>query len=266
MSLSPTQRGFAEVYSNRDLPGEALADSASWLLEPIIRATSFVQTTPFFSWLRNITQVQEFSEVSRQLFHHSITLPRAIGLMLAATSRHESHLYKLYASHAHEEADHHLLALNWMLQHGIVSSRAELDAMRPTTETTSCINIAYHIAVERDHDMWIATMNTAIERCFWLLFCEVASKMKELGAGHEYFDVHVTADEHHSTAGLAYLSKFAPQSPRAALIVGAALEGISLWTSMIHSWIGMSFCPIFNLDGTLRKPPTCDDHCTNERR
>ena len=75
--------------------------------------------------------------------------------------------------------------------------------------------------------------------------------MHELGAGDEYFDVHVEADEHHSIMGLEFLSSVDPASHRAKVLLSKALEGVSLWAAMLHSWIGIGMLPVFNLDGTL---------------
>ena len=225
--------------------------SHDWVVLPIRTATSSLEETPFFDWLRHIQHVRDFAPVARQLYHHSLTLPRAIAFMLSVTDRSASHLYKLYAEHAYEEADHHLLALDWMLQHGLAASKKELDDSFPTIETTSYINIAYHIAMERDHDMWIATMQTAIERCFFIFFEVASRKMNELGAGHEYFDIHVTADEHHSTADLEFLSAVDPTSSRATALRTHALDGVALWAAMVHSWIGIPFHPRFDPEGKM---------------
>jgi hypothetical protein len=51
--------------------------------------------------------------------------------------------------------------------------------------------------------------------------------------------------------GLEYLSDIDPMSHRAQRLLSKALEGVSLWASMIHSWIGMRVLPAFKLDGTL---------------
>ena len=51
--------------------------------------------------------------------------------------------------------------------------------------------------------------------------------------------------------GLEYLSDIDPASHRAKVLLSKALEGVSLWAAMIHSWIGMTVSTTFNLDGSL---------------
>ena len=75
--------------------------------------------------------------------------------------------------------------------------------------------------------------------------------MHMLGIGDLYFDVHVEADEHHSIMGLEHIDPHDPQSPRGKELISKALEGISLWASMLHSWVGIDLHPKFNLDGTV---------------
>jgi hypothetical protein len=77
--------------------------------------------------------------------------------------------------------------------------------------------------------------------------------MHTLGADDAYFDVHVTADEHHSIMGLEYIDPHDPQSPRGKALIAKALEGISLWASILHLWIGIDLHPKFNLDGSVVK-------------
>ncbi|MCI0427492.1 MAG: hypothetical protein L0Z46_05715 [Nitrospiraceae bacterium] len=50
-----------------------------------------------------------------------------------------------------------------------------------------------------------------------------------------------------------YIDPHDPQSPRGKVLIAKALEGISLWASMLHSWIGIDLHPKFNLDGSVVK-------------
>lgn len=140
-----------------------------------------------------------------------------------------------------------------MLQHKILKDRSEINQVIPTPATNACINIAYQLANERDREKWLVTINSGIELCSNQFFKVVAPKMRELGAGHEYFDVHVEADEHHSIMGLEHVEQRDPNSLRGRILISKALESISLWAAMLHSWIGQNVFPLFDLDGNLRK-------------
>ncbi len=120
-----------------------------------------------------------------------------------------------------------------------------------TTETNACVNLAYQLAVEQDREKWLVSINSGIERCSNDFFKALAPKMRELGAGDEYFDIHVSADEHHSIMGMEHLQRHEPASRRGKQLLAKALESISLWAAMLHSWIGMSYWPRFQLDGSL---------------
>jgi hypothetical protein len=176
-----------------------------------------------------------------------------MGLMLGTTPLSENHMMPFYASHAYGEADHHEMLMRWMLQFNILKNREEINEVIPTPETNACINLAYQLAIEQDRKKWLVAVNSGIERCSNQFFKAVAPKMHEFGAGDEYFDVHVEADEHHSIMGMDYIE---PQDPETILgkhLIAKALEGITLWGAMIHSWIGLDVFPIFGLDGSLEE-------------
>jgi hypothetical protein len=171
--------------------------------------------------------------------------------MLGFTAMRENVMMPFYSKHAFGESDHHMLLRDWMRKHGLISHDRELELVLPSIETNACINLAYQLAIEQDRDKWLVTVNSGIERCSNDFFKVVAPKMRALGAGDVYFDVHVEADEHHSIMGLEYLSDIDPASHRAEQLLSKALEGVSLWASMIHSWIGMRVLPAFKLNGSL---------------
>ncbi|HIP48773.1 MAG TPA: hypothetical protein EYG92_07400 [Lutibacter sp.] len=110
---------------------------------------------------------------------------------------------------------------------------------------------------EQDREKWLVGLNSGIERCSNDFFKAIAPKMHKLGVGDEYFDVHVEADEHHSIMGLDYITKYEADSTRGKILIAKALEGIELWASMIHSWIGISTYPKFNLKGEIIKDIKC---------
>jgi pyrroloquinoline quinone (PQQ) biosynthesis protein C len=227
----------------------------AWLVEPLYAASDLVAEMPFFRWVKELRTPQEFKCVAEQLYFHSATFPKVMGIMLGLTPMRENAMMPFYSKHAFGEADHHMLLRRWMRKHGLIASDAELDLVITSTETNACINLAYQLAIEQDRDKWLVTINSGIERCSNDFFKAVAPKMHELGAGDVYFDVHVEADEHHSIMGLEYLSDIDPASHRARTLLSKALEGVSLWASMIHAAIGMSVSPAFKLDGTLAASP-----------
>jgi pyrroloquinoline quinone (PQQ) biosynthesis protein C len=230
---------------------DSLRRKHAWLVEPLYVASDLVAEMPFFHWVRELRAPQEFKRVAEQLYYHSATFPKVMGLMLGFTPMRENSMMPFYSKHAFGESDHHMLLRRWMRKHGLIESDAELDLVLPSTETNACVNLAYQLAIEQDREKWLVTINSGIERCSNDFFKAVAPKMHALGAGDVYFDVHVEADEHHSIMGLEYISDIDPMSHRAKQLLSKALEGVSLWASMIHSWIGMSVSPAFKLDGAM---------------
>jgi len=229
----------------------SLRKSHAWIVEPIYRASDSVLDLPFFSWVRSIEHPIDFKPAATQLYYHSATFPKVMGLMLGLTPMRENPMMPFYAKHAFGEADHHQLLMAWMLKHGVLSSPSELDDVIPSIETNACVNLAYQMAIEQDRSKWLVCLNSGIERCSNDFFKVVAPIMHRLGAGDVYFDVHVEADAHHSIMGLEYLEPLDPSSPRAKQLVAKALEGISLWAAMLHSWIGMQVFPHFDLSGKV---------------
>ncbi len=230
---------------------DALRRKHAWLVEPLYAASDRVAAMPFFDWIGSLRSPHEFKPVAEQLYHHSATFPKVMGIMLGLTPMRENVMMPFYSKHAFGESDHHMLLCRWMLQHGLISSEDELHAVLPTIETNACVNVAYQLAIEQDRDKWLVTINSGIERCSNDFFKAVAPKMHALDAGDVYFDIHVGADEHHSIMGLEYLNDIDPASHRAKMLLSKALEGVSLWAAMIHSWIGMTVSTTFNLDGSL---------------
>jgi hypothetical protein len=228
-----------------------LREKHAWIVKPIYRASDAVLAMPFFTWVKAIRSPKEFKPAAVQLYHHSATFPKVMGVMLGLTPMAENHMMPFYAKHAFGEADHHAMLMEWMLRQKLLSSAAEIDTVILTTETNACINYAYQMAIEQDRDKWLVGLNSGIERCSNDFFKVVAPKMHELGAGDAYFDVHVEADEHHSIMGLEYIDPQDANSVRGKKLIAKALEGISLWASMLHSWIGVDLHPRFNVDGSL---------------
>lgn len=223
-----------------------------WLTEPLYRASDAVREMPFFEWLNQLKEPRDFKPAAVQLFYHSATFPKVMGLMLGTTPLSENHMMPFYAKHAFGEADHHELLMRWMLKHGLLTNRQEIETIITTTETNACVNLAYQLAIEQDRAKWLVTINCGIERCSNDFFKAVSPKMREIGAGDAYLDIHVEADEHHSIMGLEYIEPQDPEHPRGRQLIAKALEGISLWAAMLHSWIEIDWMPHFNLDGSLK--------------
>ena len=228
-----------------------LLEQHSWIVKPIYRASDTVLTMPFFKWLNEIQSPHDFKHAAEQLYYHSATFPKVMGLMLGLTPMSENHMMPFYAKHAFNEADHHAMLMDWMLRHKLLTSADEIKAVIPTTETNACVNYAYQMAIGQDRDKWLVGLNSGIERCSNDFFKAVAPKMHKLGVGDAYFDIHIEADEHHSVMGLEYIEPHDPLSPRGNELITKSLEGISLWASMLHSWIGIDLHPRFNLDGSV---------------
>lgn len=229
----------------------ALRAQHAWIVDPIYRASDAVLEMPFFQWLSKIKTPQEFKPAAVQLWYHSATFPKVMGLMLGLTSLRQNPMMPFYAKHAFGEADHHEMLMGWMLQHGLLHHKEEIFEIIPTLETNACINYAYQMAVEQDRDKWLVGLNSGIERCSNDFFKAAAPKMQSIGAGHAYFDVHVEADEFHSIMGLDYIDAHDPHSLRGRQLISKALEGISLWAAMLNSWIDVDVLPKFDLNGEL---------------
>jgi heme oxygenase-like protein len=240
------------VYAEVDITQLALLRQRhAWIVEPLYRASAVVRAMPFFRWVQGLRSPRDFKPAAVQLYYHSATFPKVMGLMLALTPMSENSMMPFYAKHAFGEADHHAMLMDWMLRYGLLASAEEITAVIPTTETNACVNYAYQMAIEQDRDKWLVGLNSGIERCSNDFFKVVAPKMHAIGAGDAYFDVHVEADEHHSIMGLEYVAPQDAQSARGKILIAKALEGISLWAAMLHSWIGVDLHPRFSLDGSL---------------
>ncbi|PMB06400.1 iron-containing redox enzyme family protein [Fischerella thermalis CCMEE 5273] len=254
----------ASVYEALDVNElERICVKHAWVVEPIFNASKAVQEMPFFEWVSEIKSPLQFKPAAVQLFYHSATFPKVMGLMLGTTPMSENHMMPFYAKHAYGEADHHELLMHWMLRHKLLNNRKEIENVVPTPETNACVNLAYQLAIEQDRAKWVVTINSGIERCSNEFFKVVAPKMHELGAGDTYFDIHVEADEHHSIMGMDYIEPEDPESPRGRQLIAKALEGITLWAAMLHSWIDVELFPTFNLDGTLKKRGRNEENIQN---
>lgn len=225
----------------------------AWITDPIYRASGHVRSMPFFDWLDGLQSASEFKPAAVQLYFHSATFPKVMGLMLGMSPMSENFMMPFYAKHAYGEADHHQMLMQWMVRHRLLDNPSDIEKIIPTMETSACINLAYQLAIEADRYKWVLTINSGIERCSNDLFKAVAQKMHDLGAGDDYFDVHVDADEHHSIMGMEFLDPHDPESVIGKKLIAKSLEGISLWAAMLHSWIGIDKIPHFNLDGSLRE-------------
>ncbi|MDK2125965.1 iron-containing redox enzyme family protein [Parachitinimonas caeni] len=252
-----------EVYTGyrhiSDQVLQELADRHRWIVEPIFRASSYVRKMPFFEFVQGMRSHHDFKPAALQLYHHSATFPKVMGLMLGLTPMSENHMMPFYAEHAFGEGPHHRMLFDWMLHNGVILGEEEVRRVIPTVETNACVNLAYQMAIEQDRDKWLVALNCGIERCSNDFFKVVAPKMYELGVGHAYFDVHVEADEHHSIMGLDHIHTDL-SAERQRVLIAKALEGITLWAAMLHSWIGITAVPAFDLDGMPIKRATLTCH------
>jgi len=230
---------------------QTLESQHLWLTNPLYKASDAVLEMPFFAWLQKMGSATEFGNAAKQLYYHSATFPKVLGLMLGLSSHRENAMMPFYAMHANGEADHHQLLALWMLRNGIIKRYHELDDVITTTETNACINLAYQLAMEQDREKWIVAINCGIERCSNDFFKRISKKMHELGVGDIYFDIHVEADEHHSIMGLEYIQSYAYDRVRGKQLIAKASAPASLWAAMLHSWIGMDVHPKFDLEGNL---------------
>ncbi len=99
----------------------------AWIVAPIYRASTAVKEMPFFAWLRGMKSLREIKPVAVQLYHHSATFPKVMGLMLGSTPMSENFMMPFYGKHAFGEADHHQMLMRWMLRHGVLGSADELE-------------------------------------------------------------------------------------------------------------------------------------------
>jgi hypothetical protein len=241
---------YAEYKAISDDIIDTIATKYSWIADPINQATTYVRTLPYFEFIESMQSHLQFKESATQLYFHSATFPKVMGLMLGMTSLSENHMMSFYAGHASGEATHHKMLFNWMLKFGLIEDFSEIENVITTPETNACVNLAYQMAVEQDRSKWLVALNCGIEKCSNDFFKAVAPKMHNLGVGDRYFDIHVEADEHHSIMGLEYIPNDLSDH-RKSVLIAKALEGITLWAAMLHSWIGISTFPVFNEYGGL---------------
>lgn len=251
--IDPTTQPYEKIDAEKLAK---LHEQHAWIVEPIYHASDYVLTTPFFQWVQELKSPQDFKPAAIQLYYHSATFPKVMGLMLALGAMSQNAMMPFYAKHAYGEADHHIMLMQWMLEHEVLHSAAEITQVIPTIETNACVNYAYQMALEQDRDKWLVGLNSGIERCSNDFFKTVSPRMHSIGAGDLYFDVHVEADEFHSIMGLEYIAPQDPHSFRGKELIAKALEGISLWSAMVNSWIGVDNFPKFNLNGKVIPPLT----------
>ncbi|MGG1759344.1 hypothetical protein NNG64_14320 [Bacillus siamensis] len=103
------------VVSEEEL--ERVRKQHSWVADPIIKASEEILNEPFFKWLENVQHVKDLKSVVTQLWYHSATFPKVMGVMLGLTSLKENHMMPFYALHIYGEADHHEMLMQWMLKH-----------------------------------------------------------------------------------------------------------------------------------------------------
>lgn len=83
-----------------------------WIVKPIYTAVHHVQEMPFFEWVNGIKIPQEFKPVSTQIYFHSVTFPKVMGIMMSQTPLSESFMLPFYAEHAYTEAPHHQMLMD----------------------------------------------------------------------------------------------------------------------------------------------------------
>src|SRR3954451_10867397 len=68
----------------------------AWVTEPIYRASDLVKEMPFFEWVENLKSPLEFKPAATQIYYHSATFPKVMGLMLGTTPLSENHMMPFY--------------------------------------------------------------------------------------------------------------------------------------------------------------------------
>jgi heme oxygenase-like protein len=228
---------------------ESLRRQYAWLVEPIERASMSLLDLPFFCWLRSIEHPLEFKPVAGQLFYHAATFPRVMGLLLELTPMRDDRREPFHARRSQVGVDRHALLMRWMIEHRLLDSPREIEGVVPTPETNACVNLACQVALERHRAQWLGCLNAGIECCSNDFFKVTAPLMHRLGAGDPFFDVHVDADD--GSLGVGYLPPMEPSGPTQVELLALTMDGISLWTAMLHSWIGLQTQPYFDCDGNM---------------
>ena len=122
-----------------------IADKYSWIAKPIERASNHVRNMPFFEFIEGMNSPHEFRASALQLYYHSATFPKVMGLMLGMTPLSENHMMSFYAEHASGEATHHQMLLEWMLKHRIIDGFEEIERAITTPETNACVNLVARV-------------------------------------------------------------------------------------------------------------------------
>lgn len=219
-----------------------------WLIQIIDKVEKESQSMPFYQSILKASQIEDF-QWTAQLFHHSRTLPRFIGLVLSLDS--DDSMMRFYAEHLSNESPHSSWLLEWMISHGIVPSESEACLKKPSIATNACINYGARLAYSNDREAWLIGINCGIEKASHQLFSSIEPVLSKIGVSHWYFKTHVTADKHHSTEALTLIEPLDPESKRAMYLRDLLLEGLSLWYGMLNSWVGSNYTPLFKDDGSL---------------
>lgn len=107
--------GFGYTAASEEVL-QKIAARYSWIAEPIRRASDYVCEMPFFDFIESMKSTMDFKECAIQLWYHSATFPKVMGLMLGLTPLVENHMMGFYSEHAHGKAPHHKMLLDWILQ------------------------------------------------------------------------------------------------------------------------------------------------------
>ncbi len=219
-----------------------------WLIDIIDLAGEASKSIPFFQEIKKAKTIKDFYW-TRHLYHHSYTLTHFLAEVCRKEASDDLRWY--YAGHLFEEAPHSTWLLNWMKEKGIVQNDENLKNELPTLATMNCIDYGSRLALLYNLSNWIVGINCGIEKCSQIFFSTLVPILKRLELCDYYFEVHVDADEFHSTEGLVFLPTIDPNSVEGKYLCKLVLQGISLWCGMLNSWVGVNQVPSFDENGKI---------------
>jgi hypothetical protein len=148
-----------------------------------------------------------------------------------------------FAKHVDEEEGHSAMLTEWLYLHNLVPDGETALAPVPTYATVACLAHAYHAALVGNACDHIVALNVAVEASSFDFFNQVSPLLDRLGAGAEYWRLHMELDEFHSADGLALLSACDENSAEGRALVKWAREAAAFWGAMLNSWVGVDQWP-----------------------
>lgn len=231
----------AERYSVETADGLSRSfGPMQWLADAVANMRKKLRGIDFYQKMAQADSVQAFGW-TRQLLYHSKEFPQILAARYARCRDDRLRLFLM--DHVVVEAGHSGMLREWMLQHGFIQAEEAYTDVPRTLATTACISHCWRLIDMESVEAQIIGLNVATECASWDFFSSVTPLLERLGACHEYWRVHVVADQFHSADGLMQLKPIAEGSREGKYLLGIARESLTYWGFMLNSWVGVERMP-----------------------